>query len=289
MVEFVNLYPLLQEFIDIVIWPKGSERAPHRPLLILYALGALSRGVEKISFIDLEGPVREVLRELGYLRMLAFAPQEPVIPTQKSLSLESKTFRISFTQILSRHLRQSHYCKISCKLPFHDTLHAEIIERCGIELQCSKKSIKRDPEFRGKILTAYQYSRAIGNLEVQLDGRHLALETVHIKWHAEGRSDDKEMASRCIHCTINYSIKGLSLCLLGALPYPSVAMEIRALSSHCFATMVSPSMRRYLPYIARWLNTLSGTRKRPSRGKLESGHESSRKIKVLPLRQYTTS
>ena len=39
---------ILKAFDRINVWSRGSERAPHKPLLVLYALGQLSRG----------GPVR---------------------------------------------------------------------------------------------------------------------------------------------------------------------------------------------------------------------------------------
>ena len=38
---------IIQKFASINVWKKGDERAPHKPLLILYALGKCSRGEDR--------------------------------------------------------------------------------------------------------------------------------------------------------------------------------------------------------------------------------------------------
>lgn len=36
--------PVLQRFDDLGIWKQGDQRAPHKPLLVLYALGRWQAG-----------------------------------------------------------------------------------------------------------------------------------------------------------------------------------------------------------------------------------------------------
>ena len=47
-------------------WRRGGERAPHKPLLLLYALGRLQRtGSSRMAFTEVEGDLRRLLEELG--------------------------------------------------------------------------------------------------------------------------------------------------------------------------------------------------------------------------------
>src|SRR6202140_1084502 len=56
---------VLQEFDDLSIWKKGDQRAPHKPLLILYALGRWQRGLPEVTFLETELELTALLREFG--------------------------------------------------------------------------------------------------------------------------------------------------------------------------------------------------------------------------------
>ena len=43
-------------------WRRGGERAPHKPLLLLYALGRLQRtGSSRMAFVEAEGDQKSVV------------------------------------------------------------------------------------------------------------------------------------------------------------------------------------------------------------------------------------
>src|ERR1019366_8446244 len=47
-------------------WRRGGERAPHKPLLLLYVLGRLQRtGSASVSFADAEPDLARLLEEFG--------------------------------------------------------------------------------------------------------------------------------------------------------------------------------------------------------------------------------
>jgi hypothetical protein len=50
---------------EVSVWEKGDQRAPHKPLLILYALGKLLEGQDEIRFKDFYEPFRDLLQEFG--------------------------------------------------------------------------------------------------------------------------------------------------------------------------------------------------------------------------------
>jgi hypothetical protein len=43
---------LLTNIREVSVWKQGDQRAPHKPLLILYALGKLLAGQNEVRFRD---------------------------------------------------------------------------------------------------------------------------------------------------------------------------------------------------------------------------------------------
>jgi putative restriction endonuclease len=60
----------------LTLWSKGNQRAPHEPLLVLYALGCWSRGVTEIPYFDVEKDLIRLLREFGPPRRTPH-PEQP--------------------------------------------------------------------------------------------------------------------------------------------------------------------------------------------------------------------
>ncbi len=58
---------LIRLFETFRLWTSGGERAPHKPLLLLYAIGKLLRGEDRlISYTDdIEDNLRNLLRDFG--------------------------------------------------------------------------------------------------------------------------------------------------------------------------------------------------------------------------------
>ena len=69
---------ILRRFDSLRVWKraKDGERAPHKPLLILYALGRWQRGLTTVSFRDVEADLKYLLREFGPPRK-SDHPEEP--------------------------------------------------------------------------------------------------------------------------------------------------------------------------------------------------------------------
>lgn len=64
-------------FKRIKVWKRGAERAPHKPLLLLYALGRCSRGEEReVSFEEIDERLSALLAEFGPVQK-ALHPEYP--------------------------------------------------------------------------------------------------------------------------------------------------------------------------------------------------------------------
>ena len=57
---------LFERIANLNVWRRGDERAPHKPLLLLYALARVQRGEPRlIPFIDIERDLGRLLERFG--------------------------------------------------------------------------------------------------------------------------------------------------------------------------------------------------------------------------------
>ena len=74
--------------------------------------------------------------------------------------------------------------RLLLKTHFPDSLHDDILDAVGLELDDPRATGGgRDPNFRKRVLTAYQHQCAVCGLQLLLSGTSIALEAAHIRWH----------------------------------------------------------------------------------------------------------
>ena len=56
---------VLRRFDELSVWKQGDQRAPHKPLLVLYALGRWQRGQAEVTFREAEPDLTALLQEFG--------------------------------------------------------------------------------------------------------------------------------------------------------------------------------------------------------------------------------
>jgi putative restriction endonuclease len=67
---------------------------------------------------------------------------------------------------------------------FPETLHQDILDAVGIDFSTDTRAvIVRSPEFRDRVLRAYEYSCAVCGFDLRLGNVLVAVEVAHIKWH----------------------------------------------------------------------------------------------------------
>jgi hypothetical protein len=67
----------LHQFDRLNVWIRGGERAPHKPLLVLYVFGRWSRSESAdIPFADVDRDLTPLLREFGLSRR-SYHPEFP--------------------------------------------------------------------------------------------------------------------------------------------------------------------------------------------------------------------
>jgi putative restriction endonuclease len=241
---------LLKQFDTINTWKSKGTRAPHKPLLMLLALGEIQRGnTGFIPYSEIEPKLKDLLVDFG-------PPRKTIYPTFPFIRLANdglwqfnkpdllNTKQDYTSKFLQQHdlqgkfpdevvlqLRQNpnllrDVAVLLLEKNFPETLHQDILDAVGLDVSLlystpQREVRKRDPLFRESILKAYEYQCAVCGFSVRLREKILALEAAHIMWHQAGGPD--------------VAVNGLALCAthhklfdLGAF---TVGAELRMLVS----------------------------------------------------------
>ena len=218
---------LIGNFNKLKIWGRKGERAPHKPLLILFALGEFFRNPHRlIPYSEIDKKLRELLEEFGPNRKSCH-PEYPFWRLQKDGIWEvhgadkiiiTSSGDARKSDLINGDISGSFPEKIRTELTrnpklfsqivqnilnahFPATIHEDILQSIGIDLSVKGQAKrKRSSDFRQKILQAYEYRCAVCGFDIRLGHTPIALEAAHIKWHQAGGPDEE--------------INGLALCAL---------------------------------------------------------------------------
>lgn len=205
----MNERELKQRLQKLSVWRKGDQRAPHKPLLILYALAQFKAKKEKwVSYQEMKPKLTKLLMEFGPQRQ-SYHPEQPFVrlttdgiwqlsketdlKNPKNNILLSDNVEGSFTDEVfmlfdKRQLLIKEVAELILQDHFPESIHDDILMAVGLDLDINIKRT-RDPHFRDKILRAYEYSCAICGFNVRLGNKLVGVEAAHIKWHQMGGPD----------------------------------------------------------------------------------------------------
>lgn len=205
---------VLDKFASLNVWSRGDQRAPHKPLLVLYALGRWYRGErDAVAFRDVEPDLTELLKRFGPPRQ-SYHPEYPFwrlqndgvwqvtasgpLTARKGNSDPPKGELIANDArgVFSDEVRAALLAdpilpsKIAARLlanHFPDSLHEDILDAVGLDLTGPAVGArKRDPQFRQRVLTAYEWKCAVCSFDVRLGSVSIALDAAHVRWHQAG-------------------------------------------------------------------------------------------------------
>ncbi len=210
------------------VWKRGHKRAPHKPLIALWAIGRCLQGKPRLASYEL------VNQELGQL-LRRFGPHRKVIHTEDPFwrmqqdnvwevdrpeLVKTRPGGGTYKSELRRHrihgglteadynalkddrglaMRVAEYLVAS---HFPDSLHAPVLEATSIPIATPSDSDlsgaedwvetrrrRRNPVFRTHVLQAYGDRCAVCEFALALYDAPLALEAAHIKWHEQQGPD----------------------------------------------------------------------------------------------------
>jgi putative restriction endonuclease len=230
---------ILIHFDELMVWKKGDQRAPHKPLLILYALGRWQRGLTEVSFREAEPDLKRLLQEFGPPRRsdhpeqpfwrlqsdgvwTVSAPPNLKLKTGDTIprvgELRSPTVRAGFSVDVREALSADPALVTTIAIQvleqhFPESLHQDILSAVGLTLRATRTYLPREAEFRHRVLYAYDHRCAVCGFDVELGCTRIALDAAHIRWHQAGGPPEES--------------NGLALCVLHHKTFDLGAFTVR--------------------------------------------------------------
>ena len=218
---------IIQKFDNVRIWRRGDERAPHKPLLILYAIGKLLRdGTRLVPYSEIDEGLGKLLQEFGprqtsrgtnypFWRLQEDSIWEvtnshEIVPNSSGDARKSDLLEHNvsggFYECIAEQLQNDSALVIEIiqgrlNKDFPVSIHSEILQAVDIEFPLQVfETNERSSNFRKDILRAYEYKCAVCGFDVKLGTSAIALEASHIKWKSHGGPNEE--------------VNGLALCIL---------------------------------------------------------------------------
>ncbi len=197
---------------EISMWRRGDIRAPHKPLLLIFALSEYLKGHDRLFHFETEideslikllksyGPCRSSYHSsYPFWRLIndgfwELTNAEDCLPRRSNTDPpKSELIRhnvsggfskpahklISLNPSLARDILSS-----ILKENFPESIQEDIVETLDIDLLETFR--KRAPAFRKNVLRAYGYKCAICEFDLRLDAINACLDAAHIKWKQYG-------------------------------------------------------------------------------------------------------
>nr|WTB32658.1 HNH endonuclease [Streptomyces sp. NBC_00830] len=220
---------------DLRQWSQNGERAPHKPLLMLFALGRFQRDAgEPLRYTEIERELARLLRDYGPSRRTSPAypfhhlVNDGVWEVRTHLGTGSpgtgiRTLRESGAAgRLAPGLRAAladdpgllgRLAHLLLDAHFPPSLHAEIAADAGLDLEAPDgartvpgipRPRRRDAEMRERVLVAYEYRCAFCGYDGAIGRAPVGLEAAHVKWWAF-RGPDEVSNALCL-CSLHHKL-----------------------------------------------------------------------------------
>ncbi|MFG2181054.1 phosphorothioated DNA-binding restriction endonuclease [Streptomyces abikoensis] len=200
-------------------WSRNGTRAPHKPLLLLYALGRFQLDTDgELRYTAVEGDLQRLLAEYGppnkttpaypFHHLVSDGVWEvrtdrgPGSPGSGVRELRAAGAAGRLAPDLRAALRREpsllgRMARVLLDLHFPSSLHSELCEAVGLRLEpveTGQLSVarrrQRDPRMREMVLTAYEYQCAFCGYDGRIGAVPVGLEAAHVRWWAFDGPDD---------------------------------------------------------------------------------------------------
>lgn len=226
---------------------QDGRRAPHKPLVLLYALAQL-RNTDRARFGFAEAepviapllrqfapPVREVVVANPFLRLEndGFWAIEGAVPGSHGVPsrgvLLSANPKAGFDEASLVLLRREpglidRAARQLLDANFPPSVHEEILTAIGLDLEAPSRprgfgeeppawpAARRDPAFRGLVLDAYQRRCAFCGFSLRHGDGLIGVDAAHIRWHAFNGPD--EVSNGIALCALHHRLFDLGILTL---------------------------------------------------------------------------
>lgn len=222
---------IVELFDKIRYWRRGDRRAPHKPLLVLYALAKLqSEGTTLHPYSVIDEELSKLLREFGPYqnRLLTHDPFWRLqIDNVWHVTNAENVTEDNSRNVKPRELLEYNVCggfreeiveklqsdptlyievaQMMLKKAFSDAIHTEVLQAVNIEFPPQVfETRSHSTNFRNTVLKAYEYKCAVCGFDAKLGTTPLALDASHIKWKSYN-GPDKVINGICL-CVMHHKL-----------------------------------------------------------------------------------
>ncbi|MFJ1751893.1 phosphorothioated DNA-binding restriction endonuclease [Kitasatospora sp. NPDC088134] len=205
-------------------WTSNDVRAPHKPLLLLYALGSYQRDADgELRYSAVEEELKRLLEEYGPSHPTTPAypfhhlvsdgvwevrtDQGPGSPGSGVRVLRSSGAAGRLAPELRAALRKEpallgRLARVLLDFHFPPSLHTDLCEAVGLDLELADTEDvrgggreraarrQRDRRMRELVLTAYEFQCAFCGYDGMLGASTVGLEAAHVRWWAHDGPDE---------------------------------------------------------------------------------------------------
>ncbi|MGY4978295.1 phosphorothioated DNA-binding restriction endonuclease [Streptomyces sp. 900105755] len=223
-------------------WSRDSVRAPHKPLLLLYALGRFQADAEdELRYTVVEADLKQLLAEYGPSRGTTPAyPFHHLVSDEvwevrtdrgagspgtgvRELRASGATGRLAPDLRLALRREPSllgRMARVLLDLHFPPSLHQDLCETVGLELELAETDAltaperrQRDRRMRELVLTAYEYQCAFCGYDGMIGAAPVGLEAAHVRWWAFDGPDEVDNGL-CL-CSLHHKLFDKSVLGIG--------------------------------------------------------------------------
>jgi putative restriction endonuclease len=200
---------LKESVLGVKGWSRSDQRAPNKPILMVYVLFRYLQGHEQLFLYEenLHKEVQDLLKRFGPHRTV-YHPEYPfwrlkndgfwTVNNDEECKSRKSNIDPSKAELIKYGVTAGFNDEAYAVLKGNDQLVIELIElilnesfpesivpdivtQLGVE-STVRNVQKRDPNFRKEVLRAYNYQCAVCGYDLKMDDVTVGLEAAHIKW-----------------------------------------------------------------------------------------------------------
>ena len=200
---------------NLKTWRRGTEVAPHKPLLLLWLLGRASRGeAAAVPYSDVAEPLAHLLQEFGPPRdtvhpeypfhrlqsdgiwlvtdmagQRVWSPRNDPSPKRLiGMGAVGEVPALLWAAVRKDTLLRAEIAHALLDAFWPETYHWSILQEVGLDpcTDVTRAGAKRDPRFREAVLRAYERRCAVCGYDARLRDGSFGLEAAHVRWHCYG-------------------------------------------------------------------------------------------------------
>jgi putative restriction endonuclease len=212
-----NTLDFFRRLDNLLVYRQGDQRAPHKPLYLLYCIAGVQMGKARLQMFDTVAPVLKSALKLfgpwtkslhpeypfwrlkndGLAEFLADGPlrlrlssNDPTVSSLREQNARGGLLAADYEMLSGNLQLQSLVAHKILDAHFPESIHDEIIRFFELTLDEPHAADRTsNANFRKAVLSAYGNCCALTGFNLEVAGRSVGVEAAHIFWPQSGGND----------------------------------------------------------------------------------------------------